>query len=414
MELVSLNKTLADLMQSISNAPNQLDNKEKKALLKQLENLDKNTKFSSIAVVDIIEFLELTDQIEIKSEESMARENNPIIEEFHLKMDENRDTDFTRRVREKRLKELSDEWNCEVTEEDLQRYDDAWFDEMSWGKKHKHNYAWGAQKHKLELKPDALTMMALLHSFVGIKTHQFKEKHKDAFVQAHWHRTVTSLGLIDSEIKKIFFGRITDDEVFYHEGNIGLMSCAILSDRFPFEEKRIDGNYGKFEIGNVEVFGYKRYRIEPDNIEPRFLCLPHALITNIISPSHKTYKFGRSGSRNYDIEFKLKVYSTERIPQLEELVSIKEVLRRQYEIDMIEELPIYISIQQEKKESDEQFMKRREEIVHELKTLTSNSPRDIGWKIARITTEEDPKMYAALVPQYQYTPQGGMRASYGF
>ena len=81
---------------------------------------------------------------------------------------------------------------------------------------------------------------------------------------------------------------------------------------------------------------------------------------------------------------------------------------------MIEELPIYISIQPQKKESDEQFMKRREDIVNELKTLTSSSPRDIGLKIARVTTEEDPKMHADLTPQYQYTPQGGMRASYGF
>lgn len=414
MELSTLNKTLVDLMQSISNSPNQLDQNEKKALLKQLKNLDKITKFSNIVVTDLIEFLELTDQIEIKSEESMSRENNPIIEEFYLKMDENRDTDYTREVRQRRLKELSDEWNCEVTEEDLQKYDDAWLDEMSWGKKHKHYSVWGAQKHKLELKPESLTLMALLHSFVGIKTYQFREKHRETFVEAHWRRTLTSLGLNDSETKRIFFGRISDDEVFSYEGNIGFMTSAILSDRLPFEEKRIDGNYGKFEIGNVGVFGYKRYRIEPDNIEPKVLCLPIALISDIISPSQKTYKVGRSGTRNYDIEFKLRVFSTEDLPQLQELVNIKETLRRRYDIEMIEELPIYISIQPQKKESDEQFMKRREDIVNELKTLTSSSPRDIGLKIARVTTEEDPKMHADLTPQYQYTPQGGMRASYGF
>lgn len=414
MELSALNKTLADLMKEISNSPNQLDKDGKKTLLKQLQNLDKSTKFTNIAVGDIIEFLELTEQIESKGNESMLRENNPVIEAFYLKMDENRDSDRARRVHEERLKELAEKWNCEVTDEDLKRYDDAEFEEMIWSRKYKHDSVWGADKHKLELKPDALTMMSLLHSFVGIKTHQFREKHRDAFVQAHWCKTLTSLGLNDSETKRAFFGRITDDEVFSHEGNIGLTSSAILSDRFPFEEKRIDGDYGKQDLGNEGFFGYKRYRIEPDNIEPKFLCLPHALITDIISPSYKTYKFGRSGSRNYDIEFKLKVFSTERIPQIKELVSIKETLRRQFEIEMLEELPIYISIQQQKKESHEQFIKRREEIVNGLKTLTSYSPRDIGWKIARITTEEDPRMFPMLVPQYQYTPQGGMRASYGF
>ncbi|MFW9794954.1 MAG: hypothetical protein ACFFEE_11655 [Candidatus Thorarchaeota archaeon] len=272
----------------------------------------------------------------------------------------------------------------EPSEEEQAAFEDLFESEITY-----YDITLGTNKGDVEYKPPETKMVLMMHYFFENKNHYFREQHRDVFVRAHWQRTLAAAGLELSEPKLIFSGFITDGETFFYEGRTALTSNALLSDRFPGEDRRIDGTANQHVIGEKDTIGTRRYIIGPDNLELHLSCFPFPLITDILSPSEKTYKSYSGGTLQFDIEFKLRVSNTEDIPKLQRLISKKHLHKQAIEVKMLEELPIYIAIHKEKKESEDGFIRRRDEILAFLRNSTTDSPLDINWKIARITAEDE-------------------------